>query len=95
VRLGTRENVPGINRIILSPVDLAVSTLSRYETMDQDGIKALAERGLVTSAAVRVRAEEALGAYIGDMKKIRNSIARACKLIDKVQRGRGAGVRSR
>jgi hypothetical protein len=32
---------------------------------------------------VRTRAEEAVGGYIGDMKRIANSIGLACKLIEK------------
>ncbi len=66
----------------LSPVDLAVSKLSRYEVVDQEDIRALAAAGLVTADVVRTRAEEALGAYVGNLARIKNSIKLACKLID-------------
>lgn len=79
-----------IHVYFLSPVDLVVSKLSRYETVDQEDIRALAERGLVSADAVRMRAEEALGGYVGEMSRIRNSIKLACKLIDEVQ-GKRAG----
>ncbi len=74
-----------IHVYFLSPVDLVVSKLSRYEAVDQEDIRALAERGLVSADAVRMRAEEALGGYVGEMSRIRNSIKLACKSIDEVQ----------
>jgi hypothetical protein len=72
----------------LSPVDLAVSKLSRYEAADQEDIRALAAMGLLTAPAVRARAEEALKGYVGNMTRIKNSIKLACKLIDTTQRAR-------
>ena len=44
----------------------------------------------MSADAVRMRAEEALGGYVGEMSRIRNSIKLACKLIDEVQ-GKRAG----
>lgn len=75
-----------IHVYFLSPVDLAVSKLSRYEAVDQEDIRALAERGLVRADAVRARAEEALGAYVGEMSRIKTSIKLACGMIDAAQR---------
>ena len=74
-----------IHIYFLSPIDLVVSKLSRYETVDQEDIRALAEQGLVSADAVRTRAEAALGGYVGEMTRIKNSIKLACKLIDAVQ----------
>ena len=74
-----------IHVYFLSPIDLVVSKLSRYETVDQEDIRALAEQGLVSADAVQKRAEEALGGYVGEMTRIKNSIKLACKLIDAVQ----------
>jgi len=74
-----------IHVYFLSPVDLAVSKLSRYEAVDQEDIRALAARGLVNAVAVRARAEEALGAYVGEMSRIKTSIKLACKMIDAAQ----------
>ena len=59
-----------IHVYFLSPIDLVVSKLSRYETVDQEDIRAMAEQGLVSADAVQKRAEEALGGYVGEMTRI-------------------------
>jgi plasmid stabilization system protein ParE len=79
--------LPGIDAKVLdvrllTPVDLAVSKISRFAEHDQSDIAALARAGLIDAASVRTRAEEAMGGYIGDMKRIANSIELACKLIE-------------
>lgn len=71
---------------LLTPVDLAVSKLSRFSEQDQDDIRALARHGLLTAAALRRRAEAALQDYVGNLERVRNSIAIACALIDKTAR---------
>jgi hypothetical protein len=68
---------------LLAPVDLAVSKISRFAEHDQADIAALAQFGLIDAPTVRARAEEALGGYIGDMKRVTNSIRMACALIEK------------
>jgi hypothetical protein len=78
-------SVPGVDPAklevrLLSPLDLAVSKLSRYETHDQEDICALARAGLVEAAALRRRAEEALPGYVGDTQRVKASIALAEKL---------------
>lgn len=80
--------LPGIDANVLdvrllAPVDLAVSKISRFAEHDQADIAALARAGLIDAASVRARAEDAMGGYIGDMKRITNSIGLACKLIEK------------
>lgn len=66
---------------LLSPLDLAVSKLSRYEAHDQEDIRALATVGLIDAASLRERAEEALPSYVGDVARVKNSIALAEKLV--------------
>lgn len=66
---------------LLSPVDLAVSKLSRFADHDRDDIEALAGCGLVKSAQLRKRAEQAMRYYVGDPVPLRTSIAKACELI--------------
>ena len=83
--------LPGIDARVLdvrllAPVDLAVSKISRFAEHDQADIVALARISLIDVAAVRSRAEEAAGGYIGDMKRITNSINLACALIEKSSR---------
>jgi hypothetical protein len=65
---------------LLTPLDLAVSKLSRFSEQDQDDIRALARAGLIEPNAFRRRAEAALLDYVGNMDRIRNSIDLACRL---------------
>lgn len=78
---------PGIDRKlidvrVLAPIDLAVSKLSRFADQDREDILLLAREGLIDSAALRKRAEQSLGGYVGDLDPVRNSIAIACRLIE-------------
>lgn len=66
----------------LSPVDLAVSKLSRFEDHDRDDIAALARAGLISAVAVRQRANEALDDYVGGKDRVRTAIDLACRLIE-------------
>lgn len=79
-------DVPGVDprRMdvrLLGPLDLAVSKLSRFEMHDQEDIRALALAGLIDAAGLRHRAEEALPGYVGNLERVRNSIALAEKLV--------------
>ena len=78
--------VPGVDPArldvrLLAPLDLAVSKLSRYEIHDQEDIRALAGAGLVEASALRRRAEEALPSCVGDVRRVKTSIALAEKLV--------------
>ncbi|HUX24489.1 MAG TPA: DUF6036 family nucleotidyltransferase [Burkholderiales bacterium] len=78
---------PGIDKKlidvrVLSPIDLAVSKLSRFADQDREDILLLAREGLIDSVSLRKRAEQALAGYVGDLSSVRNSIAIACRLID-------------
>jgi hypothetical protein len=66
----------------LSPVDLAVSKLSRFEDHDRDDIAALARAGLISAVAVQQRANEALDYYVGGKDRVRTAIDLACRLIE-------------
>lgn len=79
--------VPGVDskRLqvrVLAPADLAVSKLARFTDQDREDIELLARLGLVDSATLRRRAEEALEDYVGDPATVRISIDVACRLID-------------
>jgi hypothetical protein len=81
---------PGIDKKlidvrVLAPTDLAVSKLSRFADQDREDILLLARKGLIDSASLRKRAEEALGGYVGDLSSVRNSIDIACRLIESAQ----------
>ena len=79
--------IPGVNAKlvdvrVLSPLDLAVSKLSRFSDQDRDDVLALARERLLSSKTLRRRAEEALGGYVGNIEVLRNTIDIACRLID-------------
>ncbi len=73
---------------LLSPVDLAVSKLSRWSSQDQDDVASLARHGLVGAEALRRRAKEALAGYIGDNSRIETTIELAVRLVEGAARGR-------
>jgi len=70
---------------LLSPVDLAVSKIARFEEHDQRDLTSLATQGLITADAVILRAEEAVGGYVGNIERVRNSIVLAAQLIAAAQ----------
>ena len=71
---------------LLSPLDLAVSKLSRFSDQDRDDIVALARHKLIRAAALRVRAEQALAGYVGSLERIQGNIAQACRLVEDTER---------
>jgi hypothetical protein len=76
--------VPGVDprRLevrLLSPVDLAVSKLSRFSEQDREDIRALARADLIAEKPLRKRAKQALGGYVGNLDRVRTSIDLACK----------------
>jgi len=83
-------DVPGIDAKlidvrVLAPVDLAVSKLARFNDQDRRDIEMLAKKGLIDSASVRKRAEEAVKGYVGDPRSVQTSIEIACRLIDSLR----------
>lgn len=85
--------LPGIDRKlidvrILAPIDLAASKLSRFADQDRADILLLAREGLIDSASLRKRAQEALAGYVGDLDSVRNSIDIACRLIESARQPR-------
>lgn len=67
---------------VLTPLDLAVSKLARFSDQDRDDILLLARRKLIAAKALRKRAEEALGAYVGNTTAVSNTINIACRLVE-------------
>jgi len=66
---------------LLTPLDLAVSKLSRFSAQDQSDIRALARERLIDAAQLRRRAEEALPDYVGNLDRIKKSIDIACRVV--------------
>lgn len=73
------EGVEGARILVLQPVDLAVSKLSRFSEIDRKDILRLAQDGLVTADGLRKRAEAALPGYVGNPDSVRTSIDLACR----------------
>lgn len=66
---------------VLSPVDLAVSKISRFADNDKEDIALLVRLGLTSSNAIHDRAMAALGGYVGNhqfiLLNIRDAVATA------------------
>lgn len=74
-----------IHLFALSPVDLAVSKIARFSDQDRLDIKALAECKLITAKSVKIRAQEALSYYVGNVNSVKTSIELTYKDILKIQ----------
>ena len=66
---------------VLSPLDLAVSKIARFSEQDRGDIETLARSGLIDAAALRTRATEAIGGYVGDLRAVKLSIELACGIV--------------
>lgn len=66
---------------LISPVDLAVSKLARFQVNDKRDITSLAEAGLLTSDGLRLRAEEALDYFVGDPTALMMNIDEALQMV--------------
>ena len=80
-------DIPGIDKAVvdvrvLSPVDLAVSKLSRFSDADRADIELLARKRLIHAPALRARTEHALQGYVGNTAPVRTSIDIACRLVE-------------
>jgi hypothetical protein len=73
---------------LLTPLDLAVSKIGRFTEHDRSDIASLARYQLISSAALRQRAQEALVCYVGSIDRVRGSIESACRLVEDVERRR-------
>jgi hypothetical protein len=71
---------------LLCALDLAVSKISRFSSQDRGDIIALAKHGLIKSAALRRRAEQATENYIGNLDALRGAINLACRIVEDAER---------
>jgi hypothetical protein len=76
------DGMDAVRVLVLQPVDLAISKLARFSEIDRGDILQLAKDGLITTAALRQRAEEALPGYVGNLAPLQTSIMLACRDID-------------
>lgn len=68
---------------VLSPLDLAVSKISRFSEQDREDIRALASEGLFTAEALSRHAMEATIDFIGDKRPLLLSIRLAVQDAEK------------
>jgi len=71
---------------VLTPLDLAVSKISRFSEQDRGDIETLARAGLIEAGALRKRAVEAVGGSVGDLRAVKLSIELACAIVERVTR---------
>jgi hypothetical protein len=67
---------------LLSALDLAVSKVSRFSSQDRDDITTLGRHGLINSAALRRRSEQAMENYVGDLDTVKGRIDLACRIVE-------------
>lgn len=82
---GKEFNDDKIKLYILSPVDLALSKVSRFEGNDKEDIAELARCKLLNSSDLEARASEALSFYIGNQAMLKVNIQEAVKIIQAAQ----------
>lgn len=72
---------------VISPVDLAVSKIGRFQERDREDIEALAHFELISSQEVAARAAEAIDFYVGDTTFIQYNLRDAIALIKAIESG--------
>ena len=71
---------------VLTPVDLAVSKLSRNAPLDRQDIDTLAELGLIQSGELFRRGTEALGYYVGNSRWVRETLRETVDRVEAIAR---------
>src|ERR1700733_12983460 len=71
---------------LLSALDLAVSKISRFSSQDRDDITTLGKHGLIKSAALRRRSEQAMENYVGNLDALKGAVDLACRIVEDVER---------
>ena len=67
---------------LLSALDLAVSKIGRFSSQDRDDITSLAKHGLIKSAELRRRSEQATENYVGNLDTVKGAINLACRIVE-------------
>jgi hypothetical protein len=71
---------------LLTPLDLAISKLSRFSQQDRADIVNLARHQGIRSDELRMRAQQALGGYVGSIDRVSGAIELACRIISDAER---------
>jgi hypothetical protein len=72
---------------LLSALDLAVSKISCFSSQDRADITTLGKHGLIKSAALRRRSEQALKNYVGNLDTLKGAIDLACRIVADAEQG--------
>jgi hypothetical protein len=72
---------------LLTPLDLAISKLSRFSEQDRSDIMSLVRHQHIRSAALRERAQQALCGFVGSVERVQGAIDLACRIISDAERG--------
>jgi hypothetical protein len=75
-----------IQLFVLTPVDLALSKVARFEANDKEDIAELAKQKLFTAETLKLRAEEALGYYVGNTSLLMVNLNEALQITERAQR---------
>lgn len=86
VDLGLRH----LRAFVLSPVDLAVSKLVRFQPQDREDIAALAVAGLLSAQTLRRRADDAMSYYVGSLDMLRHNVAEAVEIVQAIEAARSS-----
>lgn len=87
-----KQNANEVTRIgdliikVITPVDLIVSKIGRFNEQDRNDICELARHEDISTDEVKARAEEAMEYYIGDLDYLKTSISLATDLIHECQK---------
>jgi hypothetical protein len=73
---------------LLSPLDLAVSKISRFSSQDRGDITVLAKQGLIEAATLRHRSQESMGNYVGNLDSLKTSIELAVRIVEDAEQRR-------
>lgn len=79
--LGMGQEQSKLKLLVLTPLDLAVSKISRFSQQDREDILALAHHRYFTAEQLRAHAEEALEYYVGNTSWVHGSIHLICSEI--------------
>jgi hypothetical protein len=74
-----------IDLYILSPVDLALNKVSRFERNDREDIAELARLNLIDVQELEKRTAEAIGYYVGNPSMLRLNLKEAADIIRAIQ----------
>jgi Nucleotidyltransferase of unknown function (DUF6036) len=80
-----------MNVYVLSPVDLAVSKISRFAENDQEDIAELVMLGLTTAEDIEDRANDALIGYVGGISMLKCNLRDTLELARKIEAGKPKG----